>query len=122
MEVEGYTISFNRGDQVIINVKNKANTTFAVGDTIKFSITKKGNLTDVLLQKHYTIEEESDIFGILLTSEDTRFCPPIKTGSLTYWYEIEHNEITTLIGFDKNGGKEIIIYPEAIAATTEDGE
>lgn len=121
MEVEGYTISFNRGDQVIINVKNKANTTFAVGDIIKFSITKQGNITEVLLQKTFTVEEESDIFGILLTSEDTRkICPPFKSGSKTYWYEIEHNEITTLIGYDKNGGKEIIIYPEAIAA--EEGE
>ena len=117
MEVEGYTISFNRGDQIIINVKNKADTTFAVGDTIKFSITKQGNITEVLLQKEFTVEEESDIFGILLTPEDTRkICPPFKSGSKTYWYEIEHNEITTLIRCDKNGGKEIILYPEAIAA------
>ena len=120
MEVEGYTISFNRGDQVTINVKNKADSVFEVGDTIKFTITKKGNVTDVLLQKRYTIEEEGNIFSIVLTSDDTRFCPPLKTGSLTYWYEIEHNEITTLIGCDKNGGKELIIYPEAIAA--EEGE
>ena len=116
MEVDGYTISFNRGDQVIINVKNKANSVFEIGDTIKFSITKKGNVTDVLFQKTYNVEEESNIFGIVLTSEDTRFCPPLKTGSATYWYEIEHNNITTLIGCDKNGGKELIIYPEVIAA------
>lgn len=116
MEVEGYTISFNRGDQVAINIKNKSDSTFEIGDTIKFSITKKGNITDVILQKHYTIEEDSDIFTIILTSDDTRFCPPIKSGSLTYWYEIEHNEITTLIGCDKNGGKELIVYPEAISS------
>ena len=89
MEVEGYTISFNRGDQVIINVKNKANTTFAIGDVIKFSITKAGDITNVLLQKSFIVEEESDIFGVLLTSEDTRkICPPFKSGSKTYWYEI----------------------------------
>lgn len=116
MEVEGYTISFNRGDQVIINIKNKSNSLFEVGDKIKFSITKKGNVTDVLLTKNFVVEEESDIFSILLTSDDTRFCPPLKQGFHTYWYEIEHNEITTLIGYDKNGGKELIIYPEAIAA------
>ena len=121
MEVEGYTISFNRGDQVIINVKNKADTLFEIGDTIKFSITKQGDITNVLLQKVFTVEEESNIFGVLLTPEDTRkICPPFKSGSKTYWYEIEHNEITTLIGCDKNGGKEIILYPEAIAA--EEGE
>lgn len=115
MEVEGYTISFNRGDQVVINIQNKTNKKFLAGDTIKFTITKKGNLTDIILQKTYTVEEEGEVYGILLTCDDTRFCPPFKSGSLTYWYEIEHNEVTTLVGFDKNGGKELILYPEAIS-------
>ena len=121
MEIDGYTISLNRGDEVTINIQNKENLPFMIGDIIKFSITKKGNMTDVLFQKTFTVEEENNIFGILLTSDDTRFCPPLKQGFYTYWYEIEHNEITTLVGFDKEGGKEFIIYPEAIKAE-ESGE
>lgn len=117
MEIEGYKISFNRGDQVAIKIRNKANTPFIVGDTIKLSITKAGDITNVLFQKVFTIDEESEIFNLILDPEDTRtICPPFKSGSKTFWYEIEHNEITTLIGCDKEGGKELVLYPEAIAA------
>ena len=56
MEIDGYTISLNRGDEVTINIQNKENLPFMVGDTIKFSITKKGNMTDVLFKKNFTVE------------------------------------------------------------------
>lgn len=113
MEVEGYTISFNRGDQVTINVKNRSNCVFEIGDSVKFSIMKKGDCNTVIFQKSYTVEEESNVFSIVLTSDETRFGPALKSGFRTYWYEIEHNGIITLIGYDKKGPKELILYPEA---------
>jgi hypothetical protein len=32
---------------------------------------------------------------------------------MTYWYEIEYNGINTLTGFDTEGAKEFVLYPEA---------
>ena len=53
---------------------------------------------------------------IKLTSVETRIGDAFKDGSVTYWYEIELNGDTTLIGYDDEGAKKFVLYPEA---TTE---
>lgn len=110
---EKKNIHVNRGDEIIIKLKNKTST-FSASDRIVFSIMKKGNATDVVFRKTFTVEEGSDEFEILLTSEEMKIGNPIKTGTVTYWYEIEFNGINTLVGYDTEGPKEFILYPESI--------
>jgi hypothetical protein len=109
---EDYTIHINRGDELVITFANSAG--FNIGDTFKLSITTENDIEDVLFQKSFVVEKsELKEFDIVLTSEDTRIGPSFKEGSKTYWYEIELNGNSTLIGCDENGGKKFILYPEA---------
>lgn len=47
---------------------------------------------------------------IPLNSEDTKIGDVVNY-KVKYWYEIELNNMTT-IGYDKEGPKEFILYPE----------
>ena len=105
-------IFVNRGDAMSIIVANNSET-FKPHDYIKFYICKQGDYTDVLLIKEINIEEETAEITIKLSSEDTRIGPPLKKGSRTYWYEIELNGDTTLVGYDTNGPKLFTLWPEA---------
>ncbi len=112
IDEETYTMHLNRGDQAIIRLTN-TDSVFVPGDTIAFSIMKKGNAGDIVFQKFFEVEEESNTFDIILDSNETRIGNVIRSGSVTYWYEIEYNGINTLIGYFKDGPKELILYPEA---------
>ena len=102
---------------MIITLNNE--TPFQVGDVFKFSIMKKGNCEEVLMQKTYTVEEESTSYELVLLPEDTRIGNFIKAGTAPYWYEIEYNGISTLVGYDTTGPKEFILYPEAAEGRSE---
>lgn len=114
---EDGSIHVNRGDQLIITLNNDVN--FSIGDKIKFSIMKKGNCEEVLFQKIFEVEEENNVFDIVLTSEDTRIGSFQKSNTVIYWYEIEYNGINTLTGFDTEGAKEFVLYPEAAEKESE---
>jgi hypothetical protein len=58
----------------------------------------------------------------MLTSQDTRFDKPIKSGEKKYWYEIELNDKDTLMGWDKDGAKVLVLWPEAVKAEESAGE
>ena len=107
-----YNMHLNRGDQIIIRLTN-TDGNFYIGDSIAFSIMKKGNAGEIIFQKFFTIEEETDTFDIVLIPEETRIGSVIKSGSVTYWYEIEYNGMNTLVGYFTDGPKEFILYPEA---------
>lgn len=49
---------------------------------------------------------------IELTAEDTKAFDLIDKQK-TYWYDIVLNDDTTILGFDDEGGKKLIVYPEA---------
>ena len=104
------TIECNRGDRLTLKIV--IDTTFNENDKLKFSIVEKKNYNKVLFQRTYTILEETDEFYITLSEDDTRFSDVISK-PVTYWYEIEYNDGQTLIGYDENGAKEFILYPEA---------
>lgn len=113
-------IFLNRGDKITIRVANKTDV-FRVGEYLKFYVCQEGNYNNVLLEKRVDIDENTDIVDISLTSTETRIGDPLKTGSKTYWYEIELDGNTTLVGYDGNGPKLFVLYPEA-ASTQEGGE
>lgn len=110
-------IHVNRGDSMEINFKQKiAGEKFGIGDIFTLNIMPKGNENEIILTKSYTVEEEEDIFSIFISSEDTKsLCDPFKSGTKTFWYEIElvsGDVVNTILGYDRNGAKEFILYPE----------
>ena len=111
IDKESKRIEITRGDRKGIRLKSKT-LPFSVGDKIKFSIMEKKNYDNVLFQKVFEVTEETNDFIITLTEEDTRI-GPIISKALICWYEIEYNGDATLIGYDGEGAKEMIIYPEA---------
>lgn len=119
-KIENGNMLLNRGDSATIRIENTSSN-FNPGDCIKFSIMEKNNCNSVVFQKRYDIIEQSttepNVFEIGLTPEDSKeFCPPLKTGTKTFWYEIELESgdvINTLIGYDDKGAKEFIVFPEA---------
>lgn len=109
---EDYSIHINRGDELVLTFASSAG--FKIGDTFKLSITTEGDIEDVLFQKNFTVEKEKlKEFDVVLTSDDTRIGESFKSGNRVYWYEIEFNGNTTLVGCDEDGGKKFILYPEA---------
>lgn len=103
-------ITHTRGDKGTIKLVNK-NGTFKVGDKFKFSIVKKKDYSNVIFQKEFEVIEESTEFYLTFTNEEMRF-GPIINDSVEYWYEIDMNDDTTLIGHEKNA-KRFILLPEA---------
>jgi len=104
-------IAINRGSRGTIKLTNSEGK-FKVGDKIKFSIVERRHYENVVFQKEYIVTEESSVFYLTLTSEDTKIGDFINREK-KYWYEIEYNNEVTLIGHDKDGEKEFILYPEA---------
>jgi hypothetical protein len=78
-----YNMHLNRGDQIIVRLTN-TDSTFKAGDTLEFSVMKKGNASEIIFQKHFTIDEDTETYDIVLTSEETRIGSPIKSGNVTY--------------------------------------
>lgn len=116
--IKNKNIYLNRGDAIKITVVNN-NDVFSTVDYLKFYICEAGNMGNVLLEKRFEVPEESATIDINLTSEETRLGDPLKTGSRAYWYEIELNGDTTLVGYDADGPKLFILYPEAVSSESE---
>lgn len=113
-----YTMEHTRGDKGAIRLVSTVGS-FKADDVIKFSIVTKGDYTNVIFQKEFKVEEETTEFYLTFTNEEMRIGDPIKDKEVTYYYEIELNNDTTLIG-SRNKHKKFILYPEA--ATKEVGE
>jgi len=107
-----YNMHLNRGDRAIIRLTN-TDSTFVAGDRLVFSVMKKNNAGDIVFQKIFDVEEDAQTFDMILLPEETRLGPVIRTGTVTYWYEIEYNGMNTLVGYFTDGPKEFILYPEA---------
>jgi hypothetical protein len=109
---EKNNITHNRGDKGSIKLTNK-NGTFKVEDKFKFSIVEKGDYNKVIFQKEFEVEEETNEFFLTFTNEEMRFSEPISKEK-EYYYEIDMNDDTTLVGYDENKHKKFILYPEAV--------
>jgi hypothetical protein len=111
--IRNKNIYLNRGDKITIRLANNSDV-FKIGDYLTFYICEEGNYSHVVLNKRFDIDTETDVIDIHLSAEETRLGEALKTGSRTYWYEIELNGDTTLVGYDSDGPKLFILYPEAI--------
>lgn len=109
--INGDTIYLTRGDKATINLSIE-DYQFKVGDSIEFRVYNKKRLDEPpVLKKEITVEEGTDSISISLTAEETKIGTALNK-TVTYWYEIELNDEQTIIGFDENGAKELILYPE----------
>lgn len=109
---EKNNITHTRGDKGSIKLVNKKGM-FKIGDTFKFSIVKKGNYDDVVFRKEFEVTEECQEFFLTFTNDEMRFCEPINKEK-EFYYEIDMNDDTTLIGYDENKDKKFILYPESV--------
>lgn len=110
------TISVNRGDQgqsfdFSIPLDDGSFYTFQVGDVIMFGVYNRNKLNeDAVLLKEYTIDEAKTKVTLNFDKDDFVIGDLINK-PVTYWYEIQLNN-NTIIGYDENGAKEFILYPE----------
>lgn len=112
------SIYITRGDMALFQVSAKKNKTdlykFEVGDVIRFKVYEKKGCENVVLQKDFEVEEETDVFNIFLDETETRFGEIINKPK-DYWYEVEvkHNDnVQTIIGYDENGAKVFRLFPK----------
>lgn len=110
-----HTLIHNRGSKGAIQLLATKTSTgkFKPNDVIKFSIVTKDNYEDVVFQKKFTIAEECEDFFLTFTNEEMRIGSPISK-KVEYYYEIELNNDTTLVGAYRDGHKRFILYPEAV--------
>ncbi len=98
--------------------KEKEDYEFKLDDKISFVIfEKKGYTKKEIFRKDYTLRDigytESTICPeIILTEEETKKFP-LSNKKQTFWYDLVLNDTTTMLGYDENGAKKIIVYPEA---------
>lgn len=129
--VEGTTLHITRGDETketynklafeypIYNLatKQEEKYKFQPDDKITFVVmNKKGYTQEEILRKEYTLRDigyvqPTETAELPLTEEETkRF--PLSNKAQTFWYDLILNDTTTMLGFDDEGAKRIIIYPE----------
>lgn len=117
---KGINIYITRGDKLPLSIsmlnQDKTPYLFQADEVIGFKVIEKENMANVLVDKRFTIEEETEVVDIDLLSEDTRIGDLINEPE-EYWYEIELNPDTpdtnTIIGYDqKKGAPLFVLLPE----------
>lgn len=119
-------IHINRGDagviDFIIPLEGCKRYTFNVGDTITFGVYERNGFNKCpLLFKTIEIEKATDICHIELTKEDTTIGDLINR-EVEYWYEIQYNDNETVLGYDEDGAKIFMLYPEGKICNKGDEE
>ena len=112
--IEGKTIHLTRGDAATIRISAKENETFKVGDVVRLNVFKRKDCGCVELTKDVTVEEEGTTIYMPLTSQETKIGGIINKPTI-YWYEIivdPNGAEQTIVGYDQDGAKEFILYPE----------
>ena len=117
---EDLSIHATRGDIVFFLVSavdeadNNAQYIFKQGDVVRINVHGKRACDNIVLQKDFLVNVETEKVEIFLTEDDTKFEGVINKPT-DYWYEICLNPDTnpqTIIGYDENGPKVFRIYPE----------
>lgn len=130
--VEGTTLHVTRGDETnktynnlafeypIYNLgtKQEEKYMFQLDDKISFVVmNKKGYTQEEIFKKEYTLRDigytqPTETVELPLTKEETKKFP-LSNKAQTFWYDLILNDTTTMLGFDDEGAKRIIIYPES---------
>lgn len=115
MEIIDKEIHINRGDRLLIDfsIENGEDKyIFKDEDKIKFSIyEKKGMDKSPVLQKEFIPDVGSTSVDIDIPGSEMKI-GEMANKPIEYWYEIELNGDETIIGYDEDGAKKLILYPE----------
>lgn len=87
---------------------------FQPGDVLRIKVYARKNAASVVLQKDFLADREQSAISVFLTGEDTKIGCVISK-AVPYWYEVELNPDTepqTIVGFDADGPKLFVLYPE----------
>lgn len=88
--------------------------TFQANDKLTLRVVeKKGYTNNIVLEKEQTITDAGDTVEFALTSTDTKTFP-LENKKKTYWYDFILNGDTTIIGFDEENAKKLIVYPGGV--------
>jgi hypothetical protein len=113
------SIYVTRGDAVAFNlsatIDNGETYLFKPNDIVRINIMEKKGCDEVVFQKGFKVEEETETVEINLTGDETKIGEVISKPT-DYWYEIELNPFTnpkTIIGYDDESGAKIFkLFPE----------
>lgn len=72
---------------------------------------KKGMDKSPVLQKEFIPTVGSTILDIDIPGSEMKI-GEMANKPIEYWYEIELNDDETIIGYDEDGAKKLILYPE----------
>lgn len=94
-----------------INTLTMVKYEFQPSDVIEFKIYEKNGYNKPPLKTIIvTIDTTCTSVSIPLTKADTTFAK-IENREVVYWYDITLNDDSTVVCYNENGAKEIIIYP-----------
>lgn len=115
-KIDGTTIKINRGDILKISISlvydDGTAYTYKANDKLIFSIYNKGKMTNKpILTKEVVATGGEESLIINCSSEEMKLGDPINKEK-EYWYEIELNGEHTVIGYDDEGAKILMLYPE----------
>lgn len=108
-------IYINRGDRLVIELsieQDEKEYVFEENDKISFSIYNKKGLDQLpVLSKKFTAIAGETTINIDISSEEMKI-GEFANKPIVYWYEIELNNEITLVGYDEDGAKRLILLPE----------
>lgn len=116
LKIDEGNIYLTRGDEATINITvpldDGTNYQFQTSDIVYFSVKKKYSDTTPVLRKEIHFTEETETAVLNLTKIDTTL-GDLKDLPIKYVYDISINKVKTIIGYDEDGAKYFIVYPEA---------
>ena len=114
MEIVDNTIYITRGNslEIELTITNDEETyIFQEGDYVTFAIyPKKGLNSSPIVYKKVDAEPSTNKTIITLSDQEMKF-GEMANKPIEYWYEITLNG-ETVVGYDENGAKQLILYPE----------
>lgn len=127
--IDNDTIHITRGDVTtgelnrlafylpVSDGENETYYEFKPTDKITFVVfNKKGYTKEEIFRLEYNVgdlgyTEPTTVVEIPLTEELTSKFPLLNKAA-TYWYDIAINDTMTVLGYDDEGAKKMIVYPE----------
>lgn len=112
-KIDGTTLHFNRGNVVTFGLSIKGYI-FEADDRIKVNIYEKNKMNlDPVSETEIIVEEKTPTVKITIPKENTTI-GRASTKPVEYWYSIVLNDAQTVIGYDSNGPKILMLYPEGV--------
>ena len=116
MQITNNTIKINRGNSLSLDtsIDNAGEDyVYKEGDIVGISIYNVNSLNQPsVLSKNVNAVAGNTEVNITLTDEEMKLGQP-QNYPINYWYEITLNG-ETVLGFDENGAKILILYPEGV--------